>query len=882
VVAALLEHGVPALDAITGLVMLTTDDADAAPGAGAGAPAGGEAGREADGAAAAADGRVLVAAGAVGYPPGMADRLFARVARDARLPVTAAVIGGRPIWIEDPAAGARAFPGLARVYAAVGAQATAALPLADGAGRVLGALVFHFGAPRRFDAAARALLEAVARQCAQALERARLFAAERTARADAERARRRAEEASAAKGQFLATMSHEIRTPINAALGYAELLALGVAGPVTDQQRDYLARLQASSRHLLGLVNEVLDHAKAEAGEMSVAREPAMTGEAVAAALAIALPQAEAKGIRLVDARAGGAGVAYVGDEVRVRQILVNLLVNAVKFTPPGGRVTVTCDTVVDGGPSGDGPRATLRVEDTGVGIAADAQERIFAPFHQVDGGRTRAHGGTGLGLTISRRLARLMGGDLTVESRPDAGSTFTLWLPAAVDAAAPPSAAAPPAVAAAVPPADGAAPGAGAPLLEPGGLAALGAFLRERLERVLEDYVERVRRDPELPPGVQTMSTAKIEDHAITFFGDVVQSLVAIEQTGGPASDLVRDGTEIQRFLAELHGRQRCRIGWSESQLARDYVHKADALETMTRRRTTEQPEATETAVRVLRQLVNGASCRRPPGVPARAARRGRRPAVSRRVPVDGAHGRRRSARPPDVRARASRASRASPAAAQGPRERPVERVGEGLLLARAVGAVAAGLDAGAAQPVHEVPHRQTLADALAGVLLATRVDHGHAPGHEERRQRDVGRDGDVARRRVLHDVAVRHVGAAVDADGGGVGVPGREEQALVGDEDGVDAQPLGRAQADVLHVAGRGVGVEPESHRERNREAVRAGPGGPARRKVGRGRGGAPGAYATPARAGQRPGRAADVARRAPRPVPRSCCLPCLPCLP
>jgi GAF domain-containing protein len=147
----------------------------------------------------------------------MVEQIFARVTPDAALPVTAAARDGRPVWIEDPASGARAYPGLARIYAAVGAQATAALPLADGRGRVFGALAFHFGAPRRFDADARALLEAVARQCAQALERARLFAAERASRADAEARAARAEEASAAKGQFLATMSHEIRTPINAA-----------------------------------------------------------------------------------------------------------------------------------------------------------------------------------------------------------------------------------------------------------------------------------------------------------------------------------------------------------------------------------------------------------------------------------------------------------------------------------------------------------------------------------------------------------------------------------------------------------------------------------------------------------------------------------------
>jgi signal transduction histidine kinase len=318
----------------------------------------------------------------------------------------------------------------------------------------------------------------------------RLLAASERARAEADAARRAAEAANRAKGDFLATMSHEIRTPINAALGYAELMQLGLAGPVTEQQKEYLGRLRLSSQHLLGLVNEVLDLSKAEAGQMTVAHEPAMTGEAIAAATALTLPLADTKGVRLVDRRPGEPGVPYVGDEQRVRQILVNLLSNAVKFTPPGGVVTVACDTAREaalaGAPSGPGPWAYIRVEDTGMGIAPEEQERVFDPFVQAEPGLTRTAGGTGLGLTISRRLARLMGGDLTVESRPGAGSAFTLWLPAG-----------------------GADAARAAPSLQllrdapprPEGLAAAGAFLRERLERVLEDYVERVRRDPTLPP---------------------------------------------------------------------------------------------------------------------------------------------------------------------------------------------------------------------------------------------------------------------------------------------------------------------------------------------------------------------------------------------
>jgi hypothetical protein len=168
----------------------------------------------------------------------------------------------------------------------------------------------------------------------------------------------------------------------------------------------------------------------------------------------------------------------------------------------------------------------------------------------------------------------------------------FTLWLPGggATDAAARE--------------ASGVQPLRAEPT-RPEGLAAVGAFLRERLERLLEDYVERVRNDPTLPPDVRTMAAAKIEDHGITFLGDLAQSLVAIEETGGPQSDILRDGTEIQRFISELHGQQRHRLGWTEAQLARDYEHQADALEAMVRRQAAESTREVETAVRVLRHLI-------------------------------------------------------------------------------------------------------------------------------------------------------------------------------------------------------------------------------------------------------------------------------------
>ena len=257
---------------------------------------------------------------------------------------------------------------------------------------------------------------------------------------EAQDARRAAEAANASKSEFLATMSHEIRTPLNAIVGYTQLVDMGLSGPVTPEQHAQLERIAASGKHLLGLIEDVLDLARIEAGRLSVASTVGVTRTAAEAALALIRPQAAAKGVAMSAACEGDRDARYIGDEQRVRQVVVNLLSNAVKFTPPGGRVAVRCG-VVDRPPAqleatGSGPWVWITVEDTGIGIAPEMQQRIFQPFVQAEGGFTRAHGGAGLGLSISRRLARLMGGDLTVESVQGEGSHFTLWLVAATDAA--------------------------------------------------------------------------------------------------------------------------------------------------------------------------------------------------------------------------------------------------------------------------------------------------------------------------------------------------------------------------------------------------------------------------------------------------------------
>ncbi|HXG71134.1 MAG TPA: ATP-binding protein [Gemmatimonadaceae bacterium] len=236
-------------------------------------------------------------------------------------------------------------------------------------------------------------------------------------------AREAAERANRAKSDFLATMSHELRTPLNAIAGYAQLMEIGIHGEVTPEQREALSRIQRSQRHLLSLINDVLNFAKLEAGKVEYNLGDVSVRQTIDEIEPLVAPQLRAKNLSFTREECPDEPTVRADGE-KLEQILINLLSNAIKFTPAGGSIRVRChaeDTVV-----------AIAVEDTGIGILADRLDQVFEPFVQIERRLNTPHEGTGLGLAISRELARAMGGDLTAESVVGAGSIFTLRLPSA------------------------------------------------------------------------------------------------------------------------------------------------------------------------------------------------------------------------------------------------------------------------------------------------------------------------------------------------------------------------------------------------------------------------------------------------------------------
>ena len=237
-------------------------------------------------------------------------------------------------------------------------------------------------------------------------------------------AKERAESANAIKSEFLANMSHELRTPLNGVIGLSSFLATQKPGPLNPKQQEYLTDILNSGRHLLLLVNDVLDLSKVEAGKMELFPEEFSAQHAVQDVCAILAPEAKRKQIAVVTAISLPCD-RLILDQQKFKQVLFNLLSNAVKFTEHAGRIQVSADH--------DGRSLSLRVQDSGIGIKAEDFGKLFVEFQQLDSGAARHYQGTGLGLALSRKIVEFQGGAITVESEHGKGSLFTVLLPCQV-----------------------------------------------------------------------------------------------------------------------------------------------------------------------------------------------------------------------------------------------------------------------------------------------------------------------------------------------------------------------------------------------------------------------------------------------------------------
>jgi signal transduction histidine kinase len=291
-------------------------------------------------------------------------------------------------------------------------------------GRILGTMTFLSSSPERtFTQSDLSLAEDLGRRCGVSIENARLHR-DALSLAASEAARLRAETADEAKAEFLSMLSHELRTPLNGIAGYLELLAMEVAGPLTSRQREYVDRIQTGERQLLRMIEDMLNFIRLYSQQIQYERVDFPLLQVVDDVTAAYRAPLEAKGLALHVVCP--PSIRASADAAKVWQVLSNLLSNARKFTEPGGQVWVECES--------EGGMVRVWVHDTGCGMDAASLRKIFEPFFQADLSLTRSADGAGLGLAISRQLARGMDGDLTVETVWGEGSTFTLTLPAALE----------------------------------------------------------------------------------------------------------------------------------------------------------------------------------------------------------------------------------------------------------------------------------------------------------------------------------------------------------------------------------------------------------------------------------------------------------------
>ena len=332
-------------------------------------------------------------------------------------PLTAASVLGRAyreqrtIHIHDVAADPSVADSKGMVR--IGARTGLGVPLLRGT-EVLGVLVLCRIEVRPFEPREIELVGSFARQAAIAIENVRLFKEIQQKSAQLEVANRH-------KSEFLANMSHELRTPLNAVIGFSDVLLQRMFGELNDQQADYLEDIRSSGTHLLTLINDILDLSKIEAGRMELEAAPFSLVAALDNAVTLVRERAQSHGIKLALEVIPPLDT-IIADERKVKQVVVNLLANAVKFTPDGGTIHLRAD--------GENGQIRLRIQDTGIGIAAEDHERIFEEFQQASHQGERSREGTGLGLSLSKRMVELHGGSITVDSVPGKGSTFTVTLP--------------------------------------------------------------------------------------------------------------------------------------------------------------------------------------------------------------------------------------------------------------------------------------------------------------------------------------------------------------------------------------------------------------------------------------------------------------------